>query len=81
MTIRLYDSAWILFRDSEEPRQVLKDRDNPALFTVGGYSYDIDGRPYYIAEAAPDIVAMLNMQTARQLGLSTQYSAPKEIHI
>lgn len=82
MSIRLYDSAWVMFRDSDEPRQVMKDRANPALFKVSGYSYDIDGRPFYATEAAPDIVSMLNMRAAQALGLSTHYSAsPKDIHI
>lgn len=80
MTIRLYDSAWVLFRDSDEPRQAFKDRANPALFKVGGYSYDIDGRAFYVTEAVPDILQMLSMADARKLGLSTQYTAPKSIY-
>jgi hypothetical protein len=81
MTIRLYDSAWVRLRDIDEPRQVLKDRSNPALFRVSGYNYDIDGRPFYVTEPAPEILGVLNMQAARELGLSTQYSAPRDIHI
>lgn len=77
MSIRLYDSAWIMFRDSAQPQQVSKNRANPAMFDVGGYHYDIDGKPFFVAEAAPDIVQILNMQAARDLGLSTQYTAPK----
>lgn len=81
MAIRLYDSAWVLVRDSDEPRQVFKNRTNPAMFDVGSYHYDIDGRPFFVAEAAPEIVQILNMKAARDLGLSTQYAAPKDIHI
>jgi hypothetical protein len=81
MSIRLYDSAWVLFRDSEEPRQVFKNRENPALFEAGGYKFDIDGRPFYVTEATPEIVQMLDMRSAQQRGLSTQYTAPKSIHI
>lgn len=81
MAIRLYDSAWVMFRDSEQPRQVFKNRANPAMFDVGGYHYDIDGKPFLFAEAVPEIVQMLDMQTARNLGLSTQYVAPKAIHL
>lgn len=81
MSIRLYDSAWVKFRDSDEPRQVFKNRGNPAMFEVGGYRYDIDGRAFHFAEAVPDIVEILSLRQAQELGLSTQYSAPKDIHI
>jgi len=81
MSIRLYDSAWVLFRDSNEPRQVFKNRSNPAIFEVGGYKYDIDGRAFHFTEATPDIVRILDIRTAQSLGLSTQYSAPRDIHI
>ncbi|MFT4076888.1 MAG: hypothetical protein QM647_15285 [Asticcacaulis sp.] len=81
MSIRLYDSAWVKFRDSDEPQQVFKNRSNPAMFEVAGYRYDIDARPYHFSEAVPDIVELLTMRQAQELGLSTQYSAPKNIHI
>jgi len=81
MAIRLYDSAWVLFRDNDAPQQVFKDRSNPAMFEAGGYRYDIDGRPFFVTEATPEIVQMLDMRTAQSLGLSTKYSAPKNIHI
>jgi hypothetical protein len=81
MTIRLYDSAWVMFRDSDEPRQVIKNRANPAIFEVGGFRYDIDGRPFHLSEACPEIVQILDMKTAQGLGLSTQYSAPKDLRI
>jgi hypothetical protein len=66
-----------MLRDSDQPRQVTKNRANPALFEVNGYHYDIDGRAFYFSETVPEIVQMLDMQTARSLGLSTQYNAPK----
>ena len=81
MGIRLYDSAWVMLREQDAPQQVRKDRVNPAVFHVGGYSYDIDGRAFYISEAVPDIVHLLSMQEARALGLSTQYLAPAAIHL
>jgi hypothetical protein len=81
MSIRLYDSAWVMCQDSDQPQQVFKNRSNAAMFEVGGYHYDIDGRPFHFAEAVPEIVQILNMQAARDRGLSTQYSAPKDIHI
>jgi hypothetical protein len=73
MNIRLYDSAWVLIRDSEEPLQVLKNRVNPAMFQVGSHRYDIDGRPFFVTEATPDIIGLLSMDQARQRGLSTNY--------
>jgi hypothetical protein len=75
MSIRLYDSAWVLFRDSDVPQQVQKDRTNPAVFLVGNYRYDIDGRPYSGGEAMPDIVEMLSMSSARDRGLPTSYGS------
>jgi len=81
MSIRLYDSAWVMFRDNDQPQQVFKNRTNPAMFEVGGYRYDIDGRPFHFSEACPDIVQILDMRTAQSLGLSTRYTAPKDIHI
>jgi hypothetical protein len=71
MSIRLYDSAWVLLRDNEDPLQVHKDRMNPAMFLVGNYRYDIDGRPFAVTEATPDIVGLLSMDQVRQRGLST----------
>ena len=81
MTIRLYDSAWVKLRDSDRPMQVTKNRTNPAIFEVGGNHYDIDGRAFYFSEALPEIVQILDMQTARSLGLSTQYVAPKALYL
>ncbi|ESQ89489.1 hypothetical protein ABENE_14005 [Asticcacaulis benevestitus DSM 16100 = ATCC BAA-896] len=79
MTIRLYDSAWVILRDLDAPQQVKKDRSNPAVFHIAGFHYDIDGRAYFIAEPAPQIVQMLSLQAAREFGLSTQYATPKEL--
>jgi hypothetical protein len=78
MSIRLYDSAWVLLRDVEEPLQVRKDATNPAVFVVGGFRYDIDARPFYVTEATPDIVVLLSMEEARQRGLSTSYTNVKQ---
>ncbi len=79
MSIRLYDSAWVALRGVDTPQQVLKDRANPAIFVVGSYRYDIDGRAFYINEPVPEILHLLSIQDARTLGLSTQYSAPKSL--
>jgi len=70
MAIRLYDSAWVLFRENDEPQQVRKDPKNPGMFHVGGFQYDIDGRPYYVTQATPDIVQLLSIQVVREKGLS-----------
>lgn len=81
MGIRLYDSAWVILRDSDTPQQVRKDRGNPAMFHVGDFRYDIDGRAFDHSTTVPDIVQMLSITEARNLGLSTQYMAPKSIHV
>jgi hypothetical protein len=81
MAIRLYDSAWVMLRDSDQPHKVIKNRANPAMFEVGGYHYDIDGRAFHFAETVPDIVQILTIRAAQDMGLSTQYMAPKDIHI
>lgn len=80
MGIRLYDSAWVILREFDAPQQVRKDQANAAVFHVGGYRYDIDGRAFYFNEAVPDILRMLSLADARALGLSTQYTAPKAIY-
>lgn len=79
MGIRLYDSAWVALRGVDTPQQVQKDRNNPAVFRIDGFRYDIDGRAFSITEAAPDILHLLSLQDARTLGLSTQYIAPKTL--
>jgi hypothetical protein len=81
MAIRLYDSAWVILRDVEAPLQVRKDAANPAVFHIGGYRYDIDGRAYFFSETVPDIVQLLSLQAARELGLSTHYKSPKAIAV
>ncbi len=72
MAIRLYDSAWVRLFDVDDPQQVLKDLKKPDLFHAGGFHYDIDGRPYYVAQAAPKIVEILSIEKANALGLSTR---------
>lgn len=74
MGVRLYESAWVVLRNIEQPVQVRKDRANPALFHAGAYKYDIDGRPYFFAEPTPDIVEVLSLSAARARGLSTTYN-------
>jgi hypothetical protein len=79
MGIRLYDSAWVALRGVDTPLQVQKDRANPAVFHIGGFRYDIDGRGFFRTENVPEILRLLSLQDARTLGLSTQYAAPKEL--
>lgn len=81
MSVRLYDSAWIVLRDFESPQQVRKDPRNPAIFNVAGFQYDIDGNSYKRTETVPQIVQMLSMADAQALGLSTQYTAPRSISL
>ncbi len=75
MTIRLYDSAWVLLRESEQPQQVRKDGANAGIYHVADFDYDIDGRPYHFADKAPEIRQVLNLEVARQRGLSTHFAA------
>lgn len=79
MTIRLYDSAWVILREFDTPQQVRKDPANPAVFRVGDHRYDIDGRAFFLTETVPEILQMLSLQAAREYGLSTQYVAPKAL--
>ena len=81
MGVRLYDSAWIVLRDFDTPQQVRKDPRNPAIFNVAGFQYDIDGHAFRRTETVPDIMQMLSLAEARDLGLSTQYTAPKSISL
>ena len=69
MSTRLYDTAWVSVEGVEQPLQVQKDRRNPAAFIVGDYSYDIDGRPLALQGAAPKILNLHSLQSAREAGL------------
>ena len=79
MTIRLYDSAWVRLQDFDAPQQAHKDQSNPAVFHIGTFRYDIDGKPMDPAQGAPTITEMLSMQAARELGLSTQYALRSDV--
>jgi len=81
MSIHLYDSAWVRFRDSDEHRQVFKNPNNPVMFKIAEYQSDIDGRAFHFAAVVPDIVEILSIRQAQGPSLSTQYKAPKDIHI
>ncbi len=74
MAIRLYESAWVRIEGTEAPLQVFRDRKNPAAFNVGDHQYDIDGRALRGADAAPAIVEILSLQSAREAGLTTSYN-------
>jgi len=70
MGIRLYDSAWVKVEGRDEPFRVHKDAKNPALFNIGDFQYDIDGRP---VGAAPALESLHSLQSAREAGLRTTY--------
>ena len=73
MTIRLYDSAWVELEGQRSPLQVFKDRKNPAIFNVGEFQYDVDGRPSKSTVDALTIVRLHSLQSARDAGLATDY--------
>lgn len=69
--MRLYDSAWVrLEGNDQKPVRVFKNRTNPALFDVGDYQYDIDGRPAPGHAEAPALSALLSLRDIRDLALS-----------
>ena len=74
MAIRLYDSAWVRIEGREEALQVQRDRKKPAAFNVGDYQYDIDARPLRETDAAPAIIMIHSLQSAREAGLPSNYS-------
>ena len=74
MSIRLYDSAWVIVENGQEPLQVHKDGRNPAAFNVGEYQYDIDGRALSTSTGAPLIVSLHSLQSAKEAGLRTAYN-------
>lgn len=54
----------------EQPLQVHKDKRNPALFLVGDYIYDIDGRAMGSqGPSVPRILMVHSLQSAREIGL------------
>jgi hypothetical protein len=63
------------------PASLGRFRAHPAVFHIGGFRYDIDGRAYDASQTIPEITQMLNMQTARELGLSTQYAGPGHVRL
>lgn len=75
MTVRLYDSAWVCLHGQETPLQAMKDRKNPALFMIGDYVYDIDGRPVGQAEGAPPVSVILSLQAVKEMGLKSSYNS------
>jgi len=74
MSIRLYDSAWVLVEGGSEPLPVRKDRRNPANFHVGDYLYDVDSLPMSKEGSTPRILSILSLQQAREAGLRTDYN-------
>lgn len=79
--MRLYETAWVQLNGQEQPLQVHKDRSNAAIFNVGDYQYDIDGRPMRTTPDAPRIVKILSLQEARELGLRQDYNRDISIGI
>ncbi|ESQ87814.1 hypothetical protein ABENE_16815 [Asticcacaulis benevestitus DSM 16100 = ATCC BAA-896] len=75
MGIRLYDSAWVELDGNGEPCLVRKDPKNSAIFNVGAYQYDIDGRPLSGDRSAPAILRLHSLQSAREAGLRSEYRA------
>jgi hypothetical protein len=73
MSLRLYDSAWVMVEGAEQPQRVSKDRKNPAAFNIGDYQYDIDGYGLVRDTNAPKIVEILSLQAVKEAGLRTDY--------
>jgi hypothetical protein len=73
MAIRLYESAWVELEGQGMPLQVFKDRKNPAVFNIGDFQYDIDGRPMKSSPDAPSIMRLHSLQSAKDAGLPTDY--------
>jgi hypothetical protein len=68
--MRLYDGAWVRTEGSEDqPVQAFKNKRNPALFDIGGYQYDIDGRVAPTNPDVPKLAALLSLSEVRELGL------------
>lgn len=75
MSIRLYDSAWVRIEGAEQPLQAFKDRQNPALFHIGDYRYDVDGIAAKGTEGAPKILGILSLQAMREAGIRPNYNS------
>ena len=85
MSTRLYDTAWVSVEGVDQPLQVRKDKRNPALFFVGDFIYDIDGRAMGSQGASvPRILTVHSLQSAREIGLRVNvdmgaaYPEPRE---
>jgi len=74
MGIRLYESAWVDLEGHDRPFQVHRDTRNAAAFNVGGFQYDIDGRPMPNSSGAPKILSIYNLQAAKEAGLKADYN-------
>lgn len=72
--MRLYDSAWVRVEGREDqPIQAYKNTRNAALFDIGGFQYDIDGRGSPAASGAPRLLALLSLTEVREQGLASGY--------
>lgn len=69
--MRLYDSAWVRVDGSDTPVQAFKNKRNAALFDVGDYQYDIDGRASPSDLATPILRKLLSLSEIRELALSS----------
>lgn len=58
--------------------QVVKNRENPAIFDVCDYQYDIDARPTKSTPDAPAIVRLHILQSAKDAGLVADYKSDKD---
>lgn len=79
--MRLYETAWVQVEGQDQPFQVHKDRKNAAIFNVGDWQYDIDGRAMRTSPDAPRIIKILSLQEARELGLRQDYNRDISIGI
>lgn len=73
MSLRLYDSAWVMVEGMEHPQRVTKDRKNPAAFNVGDHQYDIDGYGLVRGDNPPKITEILSLQAVKEAGLRSDY--------
>ena len=73
MSVRLYDSAWVVVEGIERPLVVRRDVKNATVFHVGEFQYDVDGRPLRSSAGAPEILKLHSLQSAQEAGLSISY--------
>ena len=73
MSLRLYESAWVVVEGAAQPVQVHRDPVNRAAFQVGDFQYDIDARPLPVHSGAPAILSILDLQASREAGLPSNY--------